>query len=103
MIQAICHDNRTLISGVIRNVTEAGCELLCTVDTGTPAFPKKAQITLNLSDEVTGRTMNVTVRLIGVSRRDGAWSYRIKWKQLPEILSGVSGYEGTSQRRAMSA
>lgn len=102
-IQAVCHDNRTIISGTIRNVTESGCELMCRLDTGTPAFPKKAQITLNLSDEATGQTMNVAARLIGVSRREGAWSYRIKWKKVPEILSSRVAETDASHLTAIGA
>jgi hypothetical protein len=86
----ICHDYRSIVSGRIGEITDTGCELVSGVDTPTPVFPQKTQVLINLLDEPSGKSVNVSARLTGCVRRDGAWVYRIRWKQLPEFLAGAA-------------
>ena len=85
-VEAICHDHQNLLNGLIRGLTANGCEFLGPKEGDTPTFPKKTQVTLNLLDESTGASQNCIVRLSGVSRREGRWSYRIQWEEAPELL-----------------
>jgi len=86
-IQALCHDQRSMLAGAIRGVDDRGCEFLGPSEGDTPVFPKKTLVILNLIDEASGKTQNLQVRLGGVSRREGRWSYRLQWEETPEILA----------------
>lgn len=85
-IPVVCHDRRNLINGMIRNITETGCELVSSVNSPNPAFPHKTAVLLNVLDEMTGRSVNVQARLTNVMRQDGAWTYKIRWNEFPQIL-----------------
>jgi hypothetical protein len=85
-IEAICHDSRHVISGRLTQVTDSGCELVCSGDAGAESFGSKSRVVLNLLEPKSGRAMNVTARLSGVRRRDGQWSLKVLWKSCPELI-----------------
>lgn len=86
-ISAICHDQQTVASGVLANVTDAGCEFIVQSHSTSPEFQAKLSILLHLLDLPTGRSMNVPGRVGRIERRHGAWVYRIHWKRCPQLLS----------------
>lgn len=85
-IPVVCHDFRSVITGVIHEITETGCELISSLQTTGPVFPQKTQVLLNVLDEKTGRSVNVQARLTAARRQDGQWAYRIRWKGCPEFV-----------------
>lgn len=91
-ITAICYDHSGLITGTLSEVHDWGCELVAfNANPTSPEFPRKSWARLNLFDEQSGRSHEIQVRLTGVCRRDGAWTYRIRWAGVPEILRLRSG------------
>lgn len=87
-IEAVCHDNRSLVSGTIEALTEYGCELLVEDHEAGPVFSKRIPLRLNLLDPNTGESTDISAQLEGVSRRDGRWAYRLRWESCPELLAG---------------
>ena len=85
-IEALCHDSRSVITGRLTQVTDAGCELVCPSTSVTPGFGSKSHVILNLLDPKSGQAMNVTARLGGVRRRDGNWSLKVLWNGCPELI-----------------
>jgi hypothetical protein len=85
-IPVVCHDFRSVVTGTLREITETGCELVSAQQTSGPVFPQKTKVLLNLLDEKSGRSVNVSARLTAAQRFDGKWVYRIRWPQVPEFL-----------------
>jgi hypothetical protein len=87
-IQAVCHDDKVLVNGTLSEVTDTGCELVSYSNDAAPPFPRKAIVMLNILNEVTGESMSIQARLVQALRREGAWFYRLRWKEKPELLAG---------------
>lgn len=83
-LSAICHDTRTLISGVFINSTAFGGELISSAHQESPAFPLRANVFLNLLDEKTGKTFTFQAQLRGLKRQQGQWIYKISWESRDE-------------------
>lgn len=83
-LEAACHDSRHIISGKLQRISDIGCELVCENGEG-PAFGQSAPLQLNLLDPATGRSVTVSARLEGVTRKNGHWAYELRWDQCPEI------------------
>lgn len=79
MIEAICHDFRSMINGTIRNISDSGCELISSVNSSDSVFPQKAQIMLNLFDPKAGKSVNIKARLTRAFRQEGTWVYKVRW------------------------
>jgi hypothetical protein len=85
-IEALCHDSRSVISGKLTQVTDSGCELVCSQNAVAPSFGTKSPVILNLLEPKTGRSMNVAARLSAVRRKDGNWSLKVLWNGCPELI-----------------
>jgi len=85
-IEVICHDGRAAVSGHVRSVTDAGCELVSSSRLHGPVFARRCRVVLNLLDVAKGRSENVNARLGGVVRDGGAWVYRVRWQARPGML-----------------
>jgi hypothetical protein len=85
-LEAVCHDSRSVASGKLVGVTDSGCELVTNQRVAEPAFGATSNVTLNLLDPATGKSMNVAARLGGVQRKDGAWSYKVLWQGCPQLV-----------------
>jgi hypothetical protein len=84
-IPVVCHDFRSVLTGMLREISDTGCELVSGMETEGPVFPQKTQVFLNLVDERSGRSVNIRARLTAVVRRGGQWVYRIRWSRVPEF------------------
>lgn len=85
-MEVICHDFKTLVRCDICNVSHEGCELRGPVDKTEAAFARRSNVLLSIYDAKTGKTMTCKARLVGFSRKEGRWSYRIRWTECPAIL-----------------
>ena len=82
-IEAICHDFTTIVSGLLQNVSELGCDLVSHDGSDGPRLGLKAKLVLNVVDKTGKQAMNVNASLSDVVRRDSAWVYRIRWSHAP--------------------
>jgi hypothetical protein len=89
-VPVVCHDFRSIVTGNIREISDTGCELVSSIQSTGPVFAQKANVLLNLLDEKTGRSVNVSARLTAVKRHEGKWTYRIRWSSLPDFLSSAA-------------
>ncbi len=86
-VEVVMHDFHHLVTGNLSSLTESGCELICEEhEEAGPVFAERSRLVLNLLDPKTGRAMNVAASLSQVARKDGHWSYQLRWDQVPEIL-----------------
>ena len=90
MIRALILDHQAILEVDLKDWSSQGAEFL-SQEHGpegptSPIFPKKTQVTLNLRDEETGKSEQSVVRIQGVSRRGGRWSYRLLWERVPDML-----------------
>jgi hypothetical protein len=84
--EVVCHDARSVITGRIKGVTDAGCEFVADQSKADAVFGAGSPVLLNLLDPATGRSTNVNARLNGVRRQNGGWCYRVVWKACPELI-----------------
>jgi hypothetical protein len=86
-IDAVCHDYRSAVAGRIVRVLDGGCELLAPDDGhATPQFREQAKLYLNLLNSKNGKTIDVVAQLAGVSHTREGWSYRLSWREVPDLL-----------------
>jgi hypothetical protein len=87
MIRALILDHQSILEVDLQDWSSQGAEFQ-TLDSGgtSPLFPKKTLVTLNLRDENSGQAEQSVVRIQGVSRRGGRWSYRLLWERVPDML-----------------
>lgn len=90
-ISAICHDQQSVLSGVLSNVSDAGCEFLCDSHSASPELQTKISIFLHLFETSSRRSIKVTGRVGRIDRRNGQWVYRIHWKKIPQLFQRSSG------------
>lgn len=85
LTEAICHDHNAVVAGTLENVSDAGCELVSVDHADTPKLALNSALVLNVLDAAGDKAMNVRASLSDVSRRGGAWVYRIRWAQRPSF------------------
>lgn len=85
-IHALCHDGRNMIAGSLVSIDERGCEFQSGEAGTMPEFPSRARVMLDLYDELSDQHASVPAKLAGVSRKNGGWSYEIRWSARPPIL-----------------
>ena len=84
-VEALCHDSSHVVSGLLTQVTETGCELVTADHSASPVFGLKTVAVLNLMNAATGTSTNIPVRMLNVARVNGAWVYRVSWNQVPSL------------------
>jgi hypothetical protein len=87
-LQAICYDERHVLSGTVRRVS-GDRFFLVTADhvDSLPHFKAGTQVWVNLLNEPQGLTENVQVRIAELQRlEDSTWAYAMKWKSRPGIF-----------------
>ncbi len=82
-IEAICHDFNAIVSGLLENVSDLGCDLVSHDGSDGPRLGLKARLVLNVVDKTGKQAMNVNASLSDVVRRDSNWVYRIRWSHPP--------------------
>ena len=80
-IPVIGHDFRSVISGVLHQMNGQGCEFHTDDKAFAPTFVTRSAIILNLLDAKSGHLMNVSARVLGVTRSQNGWVYRCVWQQ----------------------
>ena len=86
-IQAVCHDNRNVVSGVISQIKADGFSLMSADHATTmPPFRKGGHVALNLLDDDAGKTENIKATIIDFERKGHFWEYELKWETKPKVL-----------------
>jgi hypothetical protein len=85
MSEAICYDANEIVSGILENVTDGGCELVSHSHADAPKLALNTPLMLNVLDSDGEQAMNVKAALSTISRREGAWVYRIRWARRPSF------------------
>jgi hypothetical protein len=86
-IQAVCHDNRNVVSGVISQIKADGFSLMSADHSTTmPPFRKGGHVALNLLDDAAGKTENIKATIIDFERKGHFWEYELKWETKPKVL-----------------
>jgi len=83
---ALCHDFRSLANGVLKKVTDAGCEFVSEQEHPGSVFSPNSKLILNLLDPQSHRSVTVSVRMDKVGRRNGKWHYQLRWKKCPQLV-----------------
>jgi hypothetical protein len=87
VIEGVCHDYRSMVSGQIVQVTESGCELLVVeAEASSPKFTSQAKVYLNLLNSKNGNTIDIAAKLLGVTHSRQGWTYRLEWESVPELF-----------------
>lgn len=88
-LQAICHDNRQAVGGILVQPTSRGFTLLTRESSSTlPPFSQGSRVWINLLDEHTGQTENFQAAVKQVASQDGKWAFEIVWERPASMLSG---------------
>jgi len=83
--EAVAHDRNEVVIGILENVTDAGCELVCDDHSTAPMLGINSQLVLNVTNPAGEKAMNVRASLSSVERRDGNWVYRLRWAEVPSF------------------
>jgi GYF domain 2 len=84
--EVVCHDSFfSLVSGILRKVTDRGCELISGDPSDAPPFGLAASLTLNVLDPSTRRSINMKVQVRDIFRRNGDWVYLLRWNTRPSF------------------
>ncbi len=86
-IRVLCYDGQSLISGSVEKIRSSGCDFVCIPAHAMPLFARKCRVRLELFNEVTGTAQSIDARISDYSRKKGVWVYRIRWKEVPALLS----------------
>jgi hypothetical protein len=86
VLQALCYDQISVLSGLIRKAGENGCDFVAESRSAAPLFMKDMSVRLNLLDPRSGTTMSVNAQVVQAVRQNGQWSYRLAWGSCPELL-----------------
>ncbi|MEK7692083.1 MAG: PilZ domain-containing protein [Bdellovibrionota bacterium] len=78
-LEAICMDARAMMSGIVQNITESGCEFIGEKPAGGRVFVPETSVVINLLDPDTGRTVNITARLASIAPTLDGCVYRLRW------------------------
>src|SRR5580765_515134 len=79
-LEALCYDSiRALVSGVLKNVSKNGCELVCKDEADSPSLAMRSLLKMNVLEPKTGKSVNMKVRVSESSRKDGCWIYHVRW------------------------
>jgi hypothetical protein len=87
-IVALCRARTTIISGLLRDITENGGTLIEVHphSHSVPWFRKGAKVQMNLLDSKNSKTQNIQAKVSDIQKKDGSWSYVVQWSNLPEIF-----------------
>jgi hypothetical protein len=83
IVEAICHDHRSLVAGKIENVSDFGCELVSHDHSDAPRLALNSVLVLNVMNRKGEKAVNVRASAYEVSHQGGAWVYRIRWAHRP--------------------
>lgn len=81
LLHGTLHDQRTLVTGSLERMSDAGAELVSHGNEPDPLLPLKARIVLSIVNESSQKAVTIPAKLIGIVRREGAWVYRIRWSE----------------------
>jgi hypothetical protein len=86
-LAAVCHDNRTIVGGVIAS-SMGNDSVMKTQDYGDmlPPFKKGSKVMVNLLDENSGKTENVKAQIVDFKKSGSSWEYRLQWIDTPTLL-----------------
>ncbi|MCM0606407.1 MAG: hypothetical protein KA715_09985 [Xanthomonadaceae bacterium] len=82
-IEVLCHDFRNIVQGSINEPTQLGFTLLTEKDSHPPKLGGQGKVILNLLNKDNGEMITVPAEITGVQRTGEAWSYQMRWGELP--------------------
>ncbi|MBN22558.1 MAG: hypothetical protein CL678_14845 [Bdellovibrionaceae bacterium] len=80
--QAVCHDLKTAVKGLVGQVTETGCMIY---SDSTESLKKGSKILLHLFDPKLQKSIQIRAVLSEVQRQNAGWSYQIRWNESPKF------------------
>jgi hypothetical protein len=86
-LSVICHDNRSIVAGVIGSFlgTDSVLKSSDYLDM-LPPFKKGAKVLVNLLDEKSGKTENAQAEIVDFKKTNSKWEYRLKWSSTPKLI-----------------
>jgi hypothetical protein len=87
-LAAICHDNRSVVAGVL-GAKLGETWILSSKDrlTEAPPFQRGAKVWINLLDEQSGQSENAQATLVDYKKTSESWEYSLKWQSdAPRIV-----------------
>lgn len=82
-IEVLCHDFRNIVKGHMNEPTQLGFTLLTEKDAHPPKLGGEGKVILNLLNKDSGEMVTVPAEITGVQRTGDAWSYQVRWGDLP--------------------
>lgn len=82
-IEVLVHNFRDIVQGSIQEPTQLGFTLKTEADKHAPKLGSQGKVVLNLLNKKNGEMVTVPGEITGVSRSGEAWSYQVRWGDLP--------------------
>jgi hypothetical protein len=88
VIIALCQARTKIISATLKDIRADGGILtdVHPLNHGVPWFKKGATAQMNLLDSKNAKTQNIEARVSDVLKKDGQWTYAIRWSTIPDIF-----------------
>lgn len=84
-LEALCHDEQSVVSGTLRHLTDGGCEFHSHDESASPRLGVGSALVMNVVHLPTNRVMTIRASLAEVERQAGAWIYRVRWARRPSF------------------
>lgn len=78
-VEVICHNRFSLVSGLMRDWTESGCEIVSSQEGSAPPFAQHSSLTVNVLEDSGRSSRNIIGRLSNSYREGAHWVYRIRF------------------------
>ncbi len=85
LIQAVCFDRFSLVSGKIQCPTESGCTLISHQKEDGLKFVIRSVVDLNLYDGASKQSTSTHASVIGVNYAARLWHYQLRWSSVPKF------------------
>lgn len=85
-VHAICHNQKSAVSGELFNLSSGGCEFLASE--ANPEFSpgENASVYLHLYESQSGKAIQVKAKISQVVPTSLGWRYLFSWQQLPALF-----------------
>jgi len=86
-IHVICHNRKTIMSGILHDAHEDGCVLQSLLPVqDLPTFKIGTPVSINLLNSQNGQSENTSATVKITRRGEEFWEYELTWDSLPKIL-----------------
>lgn len=84
-VEALCYGGDILLNGRLDLITETGCVLVSGHHGGDPKLAVGVRVSLNLFDKKSKGSLETSVRVVNIERKDSNWVYRLRWGGIPQL------------------